>query len=145
MVQKHTPSHTPWFKKLAPWCMLCYSFLTLERGIIMADFDEFEGGFSIQDMMDDTEMTREGVRSWLFRNGYKPFRKEGSKGFYKPHVLHELMTRKKYKASPKSKTSHPSKISQEYEERITYLEDKCKEFERQILEIQDLFEIEKSP
>lgn len=107
----------------------------------MEEFDEFAAGFSIQDMMDDTGMTRSGVDTWLRRNGHRPFRKEGGKGFYEPHVLHELMMHRKDKPPRTSPTSKTLKTSQEYEERITYLEAKVK----QILEILEDLEVVETP
>lgn len=109
------------------------------------EFDEFEDGFSIQDMMEDTGLTRNGVYTWLRRNGHKPFRVEGGKGFYEAHVLNELMTRKKYKTPPKSKTSVTPKKSMESEEHIAYLEDKCKKFEVRMTRLEGLFEDLKRP
>jgi len=102
-------------------------------------FGEFAGGFSIQDMMDDSGLSRSGVMSWIHRGGYLPIRKEGRKDYYADSVLNALLTRREYHKTPETSETlekvMPANKSLEYETSIAQMEKKIKNLEHQFKQL----------
>lgn len=78
--------------------------------------------YTISELMEESQISRQGVTNFLKRKGLKPVGLDGQKNLYDGHVLYELLNRKTYQNPQTSKTSGTSKTSQESEERIAHLE-----------------------
>ena len=95
----------------------------------MSEYNEFDGeGYlgSIQDLMDYTGLKESAIRKIIKEKGFKPEMIMGKKYYYGDKVVDEL---ERHKPRPQSQTSKTSKtgvplnFDEEYEKRISHLEE----------------------
>ena len=97
--------------------------------------EDWEQDFSVQEIMDETRLSRNGVKSLIHRKGYKPVRKEGKTHYYSVEVMVDIEARRKYNKPGKSETSGTSKTSQELEEFITHFTEEINLLKSQMLQM----------